>query len=647
MAYTKVSALTAKTTPAGTEELLINDGGVSKKITQTNLLSTALPLAGGTMTGDVSLGDNVKAKFGASDDLQIYHDGSNSYIKDVGTGDLSIQATNDLTLKGYSSQKTFINCNSNSSVQLYYDGTEKLATTSTGIDVTGSVTCDGFTSTGIDDNATSTKLTVSNTAITQTAGTAINIATGSAGTTITPSGWTNKHRFGAMGTSGSSNEMSSNYNTNTGTIDNTSYGTAKLETTSSGIVKISTGTTNTAPTERMRIDSAGNVGIGVVPESDWDSVHAALQIGFDGSLMSHSTSSGWTQLMKNSRYVGGGVYNRIATNEATRYIQKDDGTHAFEVAGSAAADSAISWTTAMTIDNSGNVLIDTTDTTLYNNTTGNGIALLAGGEIQIARSQNAVMHLNRMTDDGTLVKCRSRGVEVGSISVTSSATSYNTSSDYRLKENVVPMTGSIDRLKALNPSRFNFKADTDKTVDGFLAHEAGEVVPECATGTKDAMMTEEYTVSEALGEVFIAGIEEVTNEVQVMETVEGDTYVNLAGETITETSEVGKTIEVTTTAIQRQDIDGVMTEVEVEQVSQEPVMETVVTTQAVAEVIVSSNVEKPETDVEGQQWREVTAKVMGEREVEDYQGIDQAKLVPLLVATVQELIAKVEALEAV
>ena len=54
MAYTKVSALTAKTTPAGTEELLINDGGVSKKITQTNLLSTALPKAGGTMTGTIA-----------------------------------------------------------------------------------------------------------------------------------------------------------------------------------------------------------------------------------------------------------------------------------------------------------------------------------------------------------------------------------------------------------------------------------------------------------------------------------------------------------------------------------------------------------------------------------------------------------------
>jgi len=84
-----------------------------------------------------------------------------------------------------------------------------------------------------------------------------------------------------------------------------------------------------------------------------------------------------------------------------------------------------------------------------------------------------------------------------------------------------------------------------------------------------------------------------------------------------------------------------MTEVEVEKITQEPVMETVVTTEAVAEVILESNVEKPE---EGQ-WRETTPAEMGTREVEDYQGIDQAKLVPLLVSALQEAVARIEQLE--
>jgi hypothetical protein len=156
------------------------------------------------------------------------------------------------------------------------------------------------------------------------------------------------------------------------------------------------------------------------------------------------------------------------------------------------------------------------------------------------------MALRRLTDDGAIVNfVAANNNAVGSISVTGSATAYNTSSDYRLKENVVPMTGSIDRLKALKPSKFNFISDPLKIVDGFLAHEAGNVVPECASGTKDAMKDEEYEVTPAV----------------------------MDGETV------------------------------------------------------------------------VTEAVMGTRTVPDYQGIDQSKLVPLLVSALQEAIARIETLE--
>ena len=76
---------------------------------------------------------------------------------------------------------------------------------------------------------------------------------------------------------------------------------------------------------------------------------------------------------------------------------------------------------------------------------------------------------------------------VGSIQVTASATSFNTASDYRLKENVTAVTDGITRLQQLKPSRFNFIADPDTTVDGFLAHEVQDVVPEAITGEKDAV----------------------------------------------------------------------------------------------------------------------------------------------------------------
>tara|TARA_R110002012_G_scaffold265784_1_gene449188 strand:- start:241 stop:1425 length:1185 start_codon:yes stop_codon:yes gene_type:complete len=81
----------------------------------------------------------------------------------------------------------------------------------------------------------------------------------------------------------------------------------------------------------------------------------------------------------------------------------------------------------------------------------------------------------------------SSGTNVGFIQYNASSTTYSTSSDYRLKENVVALSGATDRLKQLNPSRFNFIADADTTVDGFLAHEVQAVVPEAVTGTKDAV----------------------------------------------------------------------------------------------------------------------------------------------------------------
>ena len=80
--------------------------------------------------------------------------------------------------------------------------------------------------------------------------------------------------------------------------------------------------------------------------------------------------------------------------------------------------------------------------------------------------------------------------EVGRIETSGTSTSYVTSSDYRLKENVVAMSGATERLKQLNPSRFNFIADADTTVDGFLAHEVADVVPEAISGTKDAVDSE-------------------------------------------------------------------------------------------------------------------------------------------------------------
>jgi hypothetical protein len=116
--------------------------------TVTNSIATKLPLAGGTLTGDLNFGDSDKAVFGAGSDLQIYHDGSNSYIDETAAGNLFIRAHDRLYLQNYATGENHLIAIANDAVKLYYDNAEKLATTSTGIDVTGTATMDGLDSSG-------------------------------------------------------------------------------------------------------------------------------------------------------------------------------------------------------------------------------------------------------------------------------------------------------------------------------------------------------------------------------------------------------------------------------------------------------------------------------------------------------------------
>jgi len=104
----------------------------------------------------------------------------------------------------------------------------------------------------------------------------------------------------------------------------------------------------------------------------------------------------------------------------------------------------------------------------------------------------------RNSSTGTCARIVYGSTIIGSITNTSTVTSYNTTSDYRLKENVVGISGAIDRVKQLSPKRFNFKVDEDVTVDGFIAHEVSSIVPEAISGEKDAMRDEEYEVTPAV-----------------------------------------------------------------------------------------------------------------------------------------------------
>ena len=129
----------------------------SVKALNQGLATTDSPTFDGLdVTGDVSFGDNDKALFGAGSDLQIYHDGANSYIADSGTGRLELRGSAEVRLASAGGE-AMIRAYENAGVELYHDNSEKLATTATGIDVTGTITSDGLT---VDGGATSPTISI-------------------------------------------------------------------------------------------------------------------------------------------------------------------------------------------------------------------------------------------------------------------------------------------------------------------------------------------------------------------------------------------------------------------------------------------------------------------------------------------------------
>ena len=307
------------------------------------------------------------------------------------------------------------------------------------------------------------------------------------------------------------------------TIQNSAGGGVTLDSTTSSneTLQLPSGGGTLAPLASPVF--TGNVGIGVTPET-WFSNQKALQIGTTGAALSSDVGAAYYS--NNAYRDSGGDWKRVGSGYATRNWQYN-GAHYHDVAASGSADAAISWTTAMTIANNGQVQIGSPSASsawLLN------LKAFSGGDTVRLQSNNGYDAISFLNASST---------QVGWIRSNASSVSYNSSSDYRLKTDVQPMTGATDRVKLLKPCNFEWIVDGTR-VDGFLAHEAQEVVPEAVTGTKDAMKDEEYEVT-------------------------------------------------------------------------------------------------PATDTE--------AAVMGTRSVPDMQGIDQSKLVPLLTATIQELIARIEALE--
>jgi uncharacterized protein YaiE (UPF0345 family) len=264
-------------------------------------------------------------------------------------------------------------------------------------------------------------------------------------------------------------------------------------------------------TERMRIDSSGNVGIGRA-----------------------ATAVGSYKVLDIEGPVGGIINHYVGSTKAGQWYT-GTGAAGFGTVTSIPLTFTTGNNERMRITSGGGVSVGTAGLPTSGNA---GVSLQPAGNVHCGVATTAATDVMRFDNPNG---------RIGSITVTGTTTSYNTSSDYRLKENVTDVTDGITRVKQLSPKRFNFTADPDTTVDGFIAHEVQDVIPEAISGVKDAMRDEEYEVTPAV-----------------------------------------------------LDDDG----------------------------------------------NEVTPAVMGTRSVPDYQGIDQSKLVPLLTAALQEAITKIEDLEA-
>jgi hypothetical protein len=236
-----------------------------------------------------------------------------------------------------------------------------------------------------------------------------------------------------------------------------------------------------AGTTAVTIDTSQNVGIGTTSPS--------------GRLHVTATAGSQTDAYFGNQTAG------ARTNIRVQSASNSDGYVFFERSGASEngyirysqASDFMSFQTAsaerMRIDSSGYVRINNTSNATF----------AAQLNIYSPSTNNCAIHCRTNTSgaQSQIIFGNSTNDSVGGIVTTASATAYNTSSDYRLKENIVPMTGALATVAQLKPVTYKWKSDGSGG-QGFIAHELQSVVPECVTGEKDATREQEYEVTPAV-----------------------------------------------------------------------------------------------------------------------------------------------------
>ena len=236
--------------------------------------------------------------------------------------------------------------------------------------------------------------------------------------------------------------------------------------------------------------SDGNVGLSTATPASLYSGYNSLQIGGNGVLWGQTAAGGSNNFWMGQNVRAGTDGNEKAiTTGTSSAIHMSGGSIELYCSNSVSADANITkrYLARCTRDS------DTALSMRIGNWVANGTG--QGIKFQADSNQAWVGLETHLTTSRSLMSFVNGNGTVGTIATSGSATAYNTSSDYRLKENVDYDWDATTRLKQLKPARFNFIADDTNTLrDGFLAHEVSSIVPEAISGEKDAMIAEELYV---------------------------------------------------------------------------------------------------------------------------------------------------------
>ena len=234
--------------------------------------------------------------------------------------------------------------------------------------------------------------------------------------------------------------------------------------------------------ERMRIDSSGHVGIGVTPDA-WRTTDSVLQLGSRASVTGLAND---THFSNNAYFDTGSTWKAQDTAQAANYYQSA-GIHVWRYAGTTTADTAISWSEAMRIDNSGNLLVGTTVLTdVSSSGTGNeGAYIKSDGSVGLATSNGTVAIFNRKSTHGVMLDFRKDGTTVGSISTNGNSLP----SDRNFKKNIEDLRLGLNFVSSLNPVTYNYKMDDDDSpiMTGLIAQDVETALE--AAGVEPNSMT--------------------------------------------------------------------------------------------------------------------------------------------------------------